>query len=261
MSKMVFAISGRNKTKHDTKNSERIEVGSWVIGYWRPERHFEINVWNCFELRAKRLLKVLHEQPENGHNIAITNNPNDVLTDKYRISLVIGNCNKILKNIERDKIALVITDPPHSDRIPYLELSELWNAILHHEPCFQEEIVVSNARERKKGKQEYVHEMLEFMRNAHDVLKPGGFLAIIFNARDALSWEYLKKIEQTVPYLKYLGCFQMNYSAGSVVQDNRKGALKNDFILVYQKASNTDSRDISMVLESINGWMKEFPKR
>ena len=46
MTKMVFAITGRGKTAGRT--SSKIEVGSWVIGYWRPKLHFEINVWNCF---------------------------------------------------------------------------------------------------------------------------------------------------------------------------------------------------------------------
>ena len=54
MSKMVFAVSMRGK-KSGTPNN-RVEVGSWVIGFWRPRRHFEINVWNCFESRVKRLL-------------------------------------------------------------------------------------------------------------------------------------------------------------------------------------------------------------
>ncbi|MBC1225249.1 DNA methyltransferase, partial [Nostoc sp. UCD120] len=53
MSSMVFAITNRGKIKNQISN--KIEVGSWVIGYWRPELHFEINVWNCFESRAKKL--------------------------------------------------------------------------------------------------------------------------------------------------------------------------------------------------------------
>ena len=57
MSKMVFAITGRGKTQG--KSTGRIEVGSWVIGFWRPELHFEINVWECFERRAVKLLNAL----------------------------------------------------------------------------------------------------------------------------------------------------------------------------------------------------------
>ena len=258
MSKMVFAISQRHKTKEHHTINERIEVGSWVIGYWRPERHFEINVWNCFELRAKKILKVLRELPESESDIPITDHPNEVIHNIYPIALVTGNCNTILEQIEKGHIQLIITDPPHSDRIPYLELSELWNAILHHTPCFEEEIVVSNAKERHKNKETYIHDMLRFMQNAYHVLKVGGFLAVIFNARDGLSWEYLKTAQQQVSHLHYLGCFPMQYSAHSVVQDNRKGALKHDFILVYQKVS--DHKKPDTVLESMTGWMKEFPK-
>lgn len=59
MSKMVFAITGRGKTTG--VSSDRIEVGSWVIGYWRPEQHFEVNVWSCFERRVQKLVKAIAE--------------------------------------------------------------------------------------------------------------------------------------------------------------------------------------------------------
>lgn len=42
MSNMVFAVANRGKTS-GRPQAGRIEVGSWVIGYWRPERHFEVN--------------------------------------------------------------------------------------------------------------------------------------------------------------------------------------------------------------------------
>ena len=51
-SNLVFVIRRRKK-----RETPKAEVGSWVIGYWVPEEHFEINVWNCFENRFKRILK------------------------------------------------------------------------------------------------------------------------------------------------------------------------------------------------------------
>ena len=50
-SKLVFVI--RNRKKNEGSES-KADVGSWVIGYWVPEEHFEINVWNCFENRYKK---------------------------------------------------------------------------------------------------------------------------------------------------------------------------------------------------------------
>ena len=56
MTKMVFAVTGRGKT--DGKQATKTEVGSWVIGYWRPKLHFEVNTWNCFEHGQISLLKL-----------------------------------------------------------------------------------------------------------------------------------------------------------------------------------------------------------
>ena len=53
-SNLVFVIRGR---KRNEGAPPKAEVGSWVIGYWVPEEHFEINVWNCFENRFKRIIK------------------------------------------------------------------------------------------------------------------------------------------------------------------------------------------------------------
>jgi hypothetical protein len=59
MSKMVFAIEKRGKTSGASGNG-RVEVGSWVIGFWRPNLHFEINVWNCFDNSNSRFGIVCH---------------------------------------------------------------------------------------------------------------------------------------------------------------------------------------------------------
>ena len=50
MTQMVFAVTGRGKTTGTVLT--KTEVGSWVIGYWRPKLHFEVNAWNCFEKRT-----------------------------------------------------------------------------------------------------------------------------------------------------------------------------------------------------------------
>jgi len=55
-SNMVFVIRRRGKFNGKHEN-EGAEVGSWVIGYWLPEEHFEIHVWRCFANRFRRILK------------------------------------------------------------------------------------------------------------------------------------------------------------------------------------------------------------
>ena len=52
--------------------------------------------------------------------------------------------------------------------------------------------------------------------------------------------------------LNYVGKFRADYSAGSVVQDNRKGALKHDWCLVFGK-----SEQINLKFKNLPGWTVE----
>jgi adenine-specific DNA methylase len=230
---MVFAIKNRGGKDVENEKKSRIEVGSWVIGYWIPKTHFEINVWNCFKNRADKLIKALPNQ-QSFCDFSKKNRGN-VSSFSSDATLINDDCRLALMDVPDECISLVCTDPPHSDRVPYLELSEMWNSLLNQQPDFDKEIVVSDAKERGKSKTVYNEDMQEFFLQATRVLKRGGYIALFFNARDSESWEYLRRIEKTSNSLTFIGCFPMNYSATSVVQDNRKGAMKNDFIFIYRK--------------------------
>jgi hypothetical protein len=257
MSNMVFAITGRGKT---TKSeSGKVEVGSWVIGYWRPPLHFEVNVWNCFVRRARKLIATLSNL-DAPRSFRPTDQPERVLSCSESVALLNGDSIEALKRLPDSSVTLVLTDPPHSDRIPYLELSELWNAVLGREADFDNEVVVSNARERGKTKEQYNQQMAALLAQVERVLVPGGAFALLFNARDADSWQGLVREESGIS-LRYHGCFPMRYSANSVVQDNRAGAMKSDYVLIYRKEPSgapSGSRDDEVW--GIPGWSEDFPK-
>jgi len=252
MSNMVFAITNRGKTKNE--KNEKIEVGSWVIGYWRPSLHFEINVWNCFEGKANKLIKVLKEKKTS--NYKIYNKINALLENCNGCFLDNNNCIDAIRNIPDSSIQLICTDPPHSDRIPYLELSEMWNAILNKDVCFENEIIVSNAKERKKNKDLYFHDMSLFIKECNRILKEDGIFVLYFNARDKESWKFLKLLHEYTT-LEFTGAFPMEYSAKSVVQDNRVGGLKQDYVLVMK---HKHSKKINnSYFYNIPGWTEELP--
>ena len=261
MSNMVFAITDRGKmTGH---SSARIEVGSWVIGYWRPKLHFEINVWNCFARRVRRLVKASRES-DLAMPCSLSDDPCDVLSNQAMGALCCDDALEALRRFPTNSIDLILTDPPHSDRVPYLELSEMWNAILGYTVDFQKEIVISNARERHKGGAEYNQAMRRFLALAGQVLKEGHFMIMLFNARGSLSWEYLNAFRQETAegLLGYKGHFPLSYSAGSVVQDSRNGSLKNDLALVFQKqGADTLGMDRVGKLRCIEGWSDTLPTR
>ena len=54
--------------------------------------------------------------------------------------------------------------------------------------------------------------------------------------------------------MAYCGCFPLVYSAASVVQDNREGALRTDYGLVFSR-----SAVVGRSLADIPGWMFNLP--
>ncbi|HBD95924.1 MAG TPA: DNA methylase, partial [Spirochaetia bacterium] len=248
MSSMVFAITGRGKTKNQI--FEKIEVGSWIIGFWRPELHFEINVWNCFESRARKLYKALLKT--NIETYPVFNSVEPLFNVIDGASIINNNCLETMRSIPDKSIKLICTDPPHSDRIPYLELSELWNSILNKEVLFDGEIIVSNAKERNKKKPSYIEDMKSLIRESSRILRDDGLFLLYYNARDKQSWRFMEILETTSD-LQFFGAFPMEYSANSVVQDNRKGGMKTDYVLVMKnKHSNVLENH---ELDKIPGWI------
>ena len=254
MSRMVFAITNRGKASG--RQSGRMEVGSWVIGYWRPQQHFEVNVWNCFKRRADKLIKAVSRSAI-APTRAVQGSIAHVCEASADYAIVQGNSLDLFPTCPDGSIDLVVTDPPHSDRIPYLELSELWNVVLGETPAFEPEIVVSNARERCKTETNYNEAMLSFLRLCAPKLKEDGTLVLFFNAREEASWTFLDRFSSSAGQagMAYTGCFPLIYSASSVVQDNRDGALRTDYGLVFSRSGSAGRS-----LLNIPGWISDLPK-
>lgn len=246
MSNMVFAVTKRGKTKGEV--SDQVEVGSWTIGYWQPNQHFEINMLNCYKNKADKLLKALKDD-----------NPADFTEDleafikgKQNCLFQLGDSEKLLKELPNQSVQVILTDPPHGDRIPYLELSEIWNGFLDYPANMEDELIISNAKERGKDKVGYNEKLANIFAECERVLTDDGVMAVMFNARSKEHWSSLNALSA----INYVGCYPLHYSAGSVFQDNRKGGLKTDFVLLFSKK---ESVELSNKFSDFPGWSSELP--
>lgn len=228
-SKMVFVI---NKRKG---KAPRKEVGSWVIGYWTPNEHFEINAWNCFKNRFKRILKGKNEIEQLGY-YEIEKDISSIFSSESGYCAMIASATNL--PVEDQCVDYIFTDPPHGNRQPYLELSLMWNSWLNTEVRWDEEIIESEAKTREKDSEDYRIRLLHFYKEANRVLKENGKLTICFNSLNDKAWKSL-----------IFGCLEngfelidvcpLSYSATSVVQDNRNNALKTDFALTFVKTNKS----------------------
>lgn len=244
-SNMVFVIRRRGKSNGTNEgNKAQAEVGSWVIGYWIPSEHFEIHVWRCFENRFRRILKgkqeVNHAIPPFVKEFSSFDN----LEQSQNGYLVRKGTATDLSFIKSDSINYIFTDPPHGNRIPYLELSLMWNSWLNYDFDLENEIIVSESRVRQKDVRDYEQRLKIAFSEMWRVLKTEGFVSIAFNSLDDETWLSLLNSLLSVGF-EIKEITPLEYSARSVVQDTRKNALKTDFVITCQKRSRKTRQQIT----------------
>jgi SAM-dependent methyltransferase len=244
-SKMVFVVNKRGKF-NGKRYQERKEVGSWVIGYWIPREKFEINVWKCFETRYRRILKAKKSQYDINYVIKRGSGIGDLLTGDSNLLLENRDAISCIQGFPDDSVDYVITDPPHGNRLPYLELSMMWNDWLGYQVDYEREIVVSDSTERNKSVKNYYLLLGKAISEIERVLKPDGHFTLMFNSLDNETWENLFRMTSGLRFeLADVGT--MGYSATSVVQDNRTRGLKSDFVLTFRKLKSKEGKPVEFV--------------
>jgi DNA modification methylase len=237
-SKMVFVIRRRGKFNGKHEN-ERAEVGSWVIGYWIPTEHFEIHIWRCFANRFRRILKGKREVNVMIPSAAVECSSFEDLS-RIRQGYWINKGTATSLAIPSDSIDYIFTDPPHGNRIPYLELSLIWNAWLGLDFEWENEIVVSEAKSRGKDAKDYQNRLEVAFREMWRALKADKYASIAFNSLDDTTWLSLINALLAAGF-EIVEISPLEYSARSVIQDTRKNALKTDFVITCRKRTEKKS--------------------
>jgi len=99
-----------------------------------------------------------------------------------------------LEKLDDNSVDYIITDPPHGDRLPYLELSLMWNSWLQFKPKFEKELVVSNAKSRDKNIDNYNIFFKSILIEIGRVLKRNKNFTLIFNSLDDKNWKSILEI-------------------------------------------------------------------
>ncbi len=168
------------------------------------------------------------------------------LLELKNLLLITEPAQKALKEIPDNSIDYVITDPPHGNRQPYLELSMMWNSWLKKDVNYDDEIVISESKDRKKDIHNYYKLLNEVLDEIERILKPNRYFSLMFNSLDNETWINLLIHTSSLKFdLEKVETLE--YSANSVVQDTRRAGLKTDFILTFRKNLNKTIKDIELI--------------
>lgn len=115
--------------------------------------------------------------------------PAERVAKRYEL-LTVAAQDLTVKRLDR-AAALVLTDPPYGDQVPYMEYSAMWNGVLDLAVPIHangQELVRSDAAHRQSDSEEYLTRLKDaFAANAR-LLKPGGFLAWFYQDQDLNCW-------------------------------------------------------------------------
>ena len=122
----------------------------------------------------------------------------------------------------------------------------MWNAWLHLDDKidWKQEIIVSEAKERKeKNLDDYNFLMNKTFSEISRVLKKNKFFSFAFNSLDDKTWINLLNLFSKNGFVIH-DIQPLEYSATSVIQDNRKNALKTDFVLTFKNSRIESQQEI-----------------
>ncbi len=122
-----------------------------------------------------------------------------------------------LSYIDTESIDYIYTDPPYGSKIPYLDLSVMWNAWLDLEVSEQDrkEEAIEGGR-LEKTKEEYSELLARSIREMYRVLKFNRWMSFVFAHKDPHYWHVIVDTAEKCGF-EY---------AGAVKQDNGQTSFK-----------------------------------
>ncbi|MBX7242126.1 MAG: type I restriction enzyme HsdR N-terminal domain-containing protein [Bacteroidia bacterium] len=172
-----------------------------------------------------------------------------------------------LKFIPKETVDYIYTDPPYGKKIPYLDLSAMWNAWLDLEVTeqdFKDEAIEGG--EHDKSKDEYNQLMAQSIKEMYRVLKYDRWLSFVFAHKDPEFWHLIIDTAESCGF-EYAGAVaQKNGQTSFKKRQNPFTVLSGQLIINFRKVRNPRAimkanlgLDISeIVMQTIEGIIAKY---
>lgn len=187
----------------------------------------EIDLMKYFKLRFKKVLEAKKEI-------------------SYFIDENIMKGAKIVKGtatdlswIPKESVDYIYTDPPYGKKIPYIDLSVMWNAWLDLEVTNRDQKQEAiEGGSLKKSKEEYKQLIAQSIREMYRVLKFDRWLSFVFAHKDPEFWDLINETAEKCGF-EYIGAVpQKNGQTGFKKRQHPFTVLSGQLIINFRKVSN-----------------------
>lgn len=150
--------------------------------------------------------------------------------------------------LPKNSINLILTDPPYTDQVPYLEYSQLWAHILGWQKGSSErlvdELVVSDAPSRNKDKGDFNMIFRKIIKRTANSVKDGGHFVMFYHSFDLSSWHSILSMmaEYGFAYQGQAPIAAPRKSFKTIMSP--KSTLDGNYVIVFRKR-----RQHSMIFE------------
>ncbi len=144
-----------------------------------------------------------------------------------------------LKFIPKESVDYIYTDPPYGKKIPYLDLSVMWNAWLDLEVTehdYQAEAIEGG--EHNKSKDDYNNLIAQSIKEMYRVLKFDRWLSFVFAHKDPEFWHLIIDTAESCGF-EYIGAVpQKNGQTSFKKRQNPFTVLSGQLIINFRKVRN-----------------------
>ena len=187
----------------------------------------DINVMAFFELRYKKVLAAKKEMEYSINEQTISN------------AQILKGTATDLSFLPKESVDYIYTDPPYGKKIPYLDLSVMWNAWLDLEVTEEDyQLEAIEGGEHNKTKQEYNELIAQSIREMYRVLKIDRWMSFVFAHKDPEFWHLIINTAESCGF-EYAGAVaQKNGQTSFKKRQNPFTVLSGQLIINFRKVRN-----------------------
>ena len=184
----------------------------------------DIDIMKYFKLRLEKIIKAKQDISSKINQTTISN-----------LQIFKGTAIK-LDFLKNESVDYIYTDPPYGNKIPYLDLSTMWNGWLDLEVTktdFEQEAIEGG--ELKKSKSEYNNLMAKSIEEMYRVLKYDRWMSFVFAHKDPEFWHLITDTAEKAGF-EYAGAVkQANGQTSFKKRQNPFTVLSGQLIINFKK--------------------------
>jgi 16S rRNA G966 N2-methylase RsmD len=221
------SITKANLTYHNSGSRDENAGNSAVFAYYRyriAKKTVDLDLMRTFETKFKKIIAAKKEVETK------------IDTETIKNGQILKGTATDLGFIKNESVDYIYTDPPYGKKIPYLDLSILWNAWLDL-PVTEEDYKMEaiEGGEHDKSKEEYNTLIAQSIKEMYRVLKFDRWMSFVFAHKDPEFWHLIIDTAEKCGF-EYAGAVkQRNGQTSFKKRQNPFTVLSGQLIINFKK--------------------------